>query len=157
MSELNHKCTGSSKVTDSNNDKLSNDKMSTCENFESFRDLNNPKNGICILGEFSGIHRGLCWCDLVNIDVKKEVPLSCIVCLMNEKLTYGLNPVPNLEFSDFINVIFEQELEKIDTGFYDIDCGLPEKQLIECEKKFYKVYDGFMNDLRNMRCQEYIG
>jgi hypothetical protein len=107
MSELNQKCTGSSKVTVSNNDK-----MSTCENFESFRDLNNPENGICILGEFSGIHRGLCWCDLLNIDVRKEVPLSCIICLLDLQHDYNhyfskhIDKINNKKFDDNLEVTF---------------------------------------------------
>ena len=58
-------------------------------------------------------------------------------CMKKEKSPMIDSPVPanqtkNIEFIDFMNVIFEQELEKIGTERYDINCGLPEKEQVEC-------------------------
>src|SRR6476619_5207676 len=118
-----------------------------CKNIATHhRNLNDVENGICILGNFNGMHRDFCWCDLQNIDVIKPVTLSCIICLMYEKLSYSRNPVPvenkpteNIEFSDFMDVIFEQELEKIKTARYEINCGLPEKEQLKCREKFDRI------------------
>ena len=43
----------------------------------------------------------------------------------------------------FINVIFEHELEKIKTGCYDINCGLPENEELSCRKEFDRIYNKF--------------
>jgi len=57
--------------------------LDVCENTATHhRNLNDVENGICILGNFNGIHRDFCWCDLIGIDVTKGVELSCIICLM---------------------------------------------------------------------------
>ncbi len=109
--------------------------LDVCENTATHhRNLNDVENGICILGNFNGIHRDFCWCDLIDVDVTKRVELSCIICLMYEKLFYAVpvngNPTKNIDSSDFMNVIFEQELEKIKTVCYDINCGLPENEQV---------------------------
>ena len=60
-----------------------------CENIATHhRNFNEIENGICILGNFNGIHRDFCWCDLLNIDVEKRVELSCVICMMNERQSY---------------------------------------------------------------------
>ena len=51
------------------------------------RYLNEIENGICILGNFNGLHR-FCWCDLLDINVKKRVELCCPMCLMYERNSY---------------------------------------------------------------------
>ena len=57
--------------------------LDVCNNIATHhRNLNDVENGICILGNFNGIHRDFCWCDLIGIDVTKGVELSCIICLM---------------------------------------------------------------------------
>lgn len=116
-----------------------------CKNEASHhRNLNEVENGICILGNFTQTHRDFCWCDLNHINVKKRVELACVICLLYEKGTYSQNPPKAVEFNNFMDVIFEQELTKIDTGFYDINCGLPEKKQVECVEKFKIIYDKFM-------------
>ena len=101
-----------------------------CENIATHHmNFNEIENGICILGNFNGIHRDFCWCDLLNIDVEKRAELSCPICMMNERQSYDRLFVPanrtkNIEFIEFMNVIFDQELEKIKAARYDINCGL---------------------------------
>ena len=80
--------------------------------------------------------------------MNRRVELSCVICLLNEKLSYTAHPVPvsptkNIDFSDFMNVIFEQEFKKIRSARYDINCGLPEKKQVECSEKFDKIYETF--------------
>jgi hypothetical protein len=110
------------------------------------RNLNDVENGICILGDFTGIHRSFCWCDLQNIDVKKKVELSCVICLLYEKGTFSQNPPKNMEFSSFMDVIFEQELRRIRTAAYDINCGLSPNEQTKCIEKFDRIYNKFMKD-----------
>ena len=122
-----------------------------CKNAAThYRHFNEVKNGTCILGDFNRIHRSFCWCDLHNINVNRRVELSCVICLLYEKLSYNALPVPanstkNLRFNDFMNVIFGLELEKIKTAHYEIDCGLPQKELVKCYNKFDRIYKKFKN------------
>lgn len=86
-----------------------------------------------------------------NIDVKKAVGLSCIICYLKEKNSYSANPpefepTENVEFSDFMEIIYEQELRKIKIGAYDIDCGLSENEQTKSIEKFDRTYDEFMKD-----------
>lgn len=126
--------------------------INKCENSATHhRYLNDIENGICILGNFNGIHRDFCWCDLLDINVKEQVELCCVICMMNERQSYDRLPVPanhteNIEFIDFMNVIFDQELEKIRTMRYDINCGLPEKEQTKCREKFDKIYKKFREE-----------
>jgi hypothetical protein len=45
-----------------------------------------------------------------------------------------------------MNVIFEQELTKINTGYHDINCGLSQKEQNKCIEKFDMIYEKFMKD-----------
>lgn len=123
-----------------------------CENAATHhRYLNDIENSICVLGNLNGLHRDFCWCDLLDINVKKRVELCCPFCLVNERNSYDRLPVPvnlteNIEFIDFMNVIFEQELEKIKTLSYDINCGLSENEQVRCREKFDIIYRKFKDE-----------
>ena len=68
---------------------------------------------------------------------------------MHERDSYNRLPVPanhteNIKFSDFMDVIFEQELTKINMGAYDITCDLSQKEQNKCMEKFDIIYEKFM-------------
>jgi hypothetical protein len=118
-----------------------------CENAAiHHRYLNEIENGICILGNFNGLHRDFCWCDLLDIDVEKRVELCCPFCLVNERNSYDRLRTEKINFVDFMNVIFDQELEKIKTDRYDIICGLPEKEQVKCREKFDIIHEKFKDE-----------
>ena len=52
----------------------------------------------------------------------------------------------NIQFIDLLNVIIEQELEKIRTARYEINCGLAEEEQIRLREKFERICEKFNDE-----------
>jgi len=110
------------------------------------RDNTLDSNSICILGDLTNIHGAFTFADLVDINIKKPVILTCEKCLVKMKAEYDIfnKNIQGVSFSQFFNTSLEQQLHRIQMFKNEIESNLDQKTLIKCIAKFEKIYNRFV-------------